>query len=66
MTTERDIRNQIRFAKKEGLQEGMEQGIEKGAEQERIAIASRMLAMGLTPEQVSQATDLSLESIANL
>ena len=58
MTTERDIRNQIRFAEK--------QGVKQGAEQERIAIARKMLAMGLNPEQVSQATDLSLEDIANL
>lgn len=58
MTTERDIRNQIRFAEKQGLKQG--------AEQERIAIARKMLAMGLNPEQVSQATDLSLEDIANL
>ena len=55
MTTERDIRNQIRYAEKKG----MEKGMEKEAEQ----IARRMLAdkepiekivkySGLTEEQV--------------
>ena len=30
MTTERDIRNQIQFARDKGLEEGMKQGMEKG------------------------------------
>ena len=32
MTTERDIRNQIQFARDKGLEEGMKQGMEKGME----------------------------------
>ena len=32
MTTERDIRNQIRYAEKKGLEKGLEKGMEKGME----------------------------------
>ena len=66
MTTERDIRNQIRFAKKEGLQEGMEQGIEKGAEQKAAEIARQMLAEKLPIDLICRVTGLSAEALANL
>lgn len=70
MTTERDIHNQIRFAKKQGIQEGMEKGIEKGiekgAEQERLAIARQMLAKGYSPSDVAEITGLSPEALAKL
>ena len=44
MTTERDIRNQIAFARDKGLEEGMEKGIEQGAAQRNLEIARAMLA----------------------
>ncbi|MBO4428176.1 MAG: hypothetical protein J5771_06830 [Bacteroidales bacterium] len=66
MTTERDIRNQIRFAKKEGLQEGMEQGIEKGAEQKAAEIARQMLADSIPAETVAKYTGLSPDDLAKL
>ncbi|MBO4596096.1 MAG: Rpn family recombination-promoting nuclease/putative transposase [Bacteroidales bacterium] len=62
MTTERDIHNQIRFAKKQGIQEG----IEKGAEQERLAIARQMLAKGYSPSDVAEITGLTPEALAKL
>ena len=56
--------------KQEGLAEGMEKGMEKGrAEGKHEAnteIAQRLLAMGLSAEQVSKATQLPLEIIKNL
>ena len=60
MRTERDFKNQLAYAKEEGLKEGMEKGIEKGIEQgreegrisERDAIAQRLLAKGMTKEEV--------------
>ena len=56
--------------KQEGLVEGMEKGIEKGrAEGKHEAnteTAQRLLAMGLSAEQVAKATQLSLEIIKNL
>ena len=62
MTTERDIRNQIRFAKKEGLKEGME----KGAEQRSIEIARQMLAKGYAQSDVTEITGLTPEVLAKL
>ena len=58
MTTERDIRNQIRYAEKKG----MEKGMEKEAEQ----IARRMLEMSLSKDVIQQATGLTEEQIKAL
>ena len=55
MTTERDIRNQIRYAERKG----MEKGMEKEAEQ----IARRMLKEGDSVEKVMRITGLSAEQI---
>ena len=55
MTTERDIRNQIRYAE----MKGMEKGMEKEAEQ----IARRMLKEGDSVEKVMRITGLSAEQI---
>ena len=54
MTTERDIRNQIRYAEK------------KGKEEQAIETARRMLAMGLGPDVVTKATGLPEEQIKAL
>ena len=74
----RDIKNSIDTAKQEGLAEGieigMEKGMEKGIEKGRAEgkheanteTAQRLLAMGLSAEQVSKATQLPLEIIKNL
>ena len=54
----------------EGMEMGMKQGMEKGkAEGKHEAnteTAQRLLAMGLSAEQVAKATQLSLEIIKNL
>jgi predicted transposase/invertase (TIGR01784 family) len=56
--------------KQEGLAEGMEKGMEKGrAEGKHEAnteTAQRLLAMGLSAEQIAKATQLPLEIIKNL
>ena len=51
MTTERDIANQLAFAKKQGI----EQGIEK--------TARNLLSMKFSVEDISKATGLSVETI---
>ena len=55
---------------KQGMEKGMKQGMEKGrAEGKHEAntkTAQRLLAMGLSAEQVSKATQLPLETIKNL
>ena len=58
MTTERDIRNQISFARKEGKKEG--------AEQKAIEIARQMLAEGLSVELIARVTGLSEEEIERI
>ena len=56
--------------KQEGLAEGMEKGMEKGRaagkHEANTETAQRLLAMGLSAEQVAKATQLPLEIIKNL
>ena len=70
MTTERDIRNQIAYAKDKGIeqgrQEGIEQGIEQGVAQRNAEIAKAMLAKGFDVATVQELTGLSAEEIAAL
>ena len=52
--------------KQEGLAEGMEKGRAEGKHEANTEIAQRLLAMGLSAEQVAKATQLPLEIIKNL
>ena len=49
-----------------GMAKGIEKGIAKGMEKEKLATAHRLLSMGLSDEQVSTVTELSLEEIQKL
>ena len=74
----RDIKNSVDTAKREGIEIGMEKGMKKGKEEGReegraegkheanTETAQRLLAMGLSAEQVAKATQLPLEIIKNL
>ena len=70
----RDIKNSVDTAKREGIEIGMEKGMKKGREEGReegkheanTETAQRLLAMGLSAEQVAKATQLPLEIIKNL
>ena len=70
----RDIKNSVDTAKREGIAEGKEIGMKEGMEQGRAEgkheanteTAQRLLAMGLSAEQVAKATQLPLEIIKNL
>jgi flagellar biosynthesis/type III secretory pathway protein FliH len=44
--------------REEGLEKGREEGLEKGREEERGEAVKKLLAYGMTPEQVSQALQL--------
>ena len=74
MKAYRDIKNSIDTALEKGREEGMAKGLEKGREEglakgmekEKISTARRLLSMGLSEEQVSTATELSLEEIQKL
>ena len=69
-----DIKNSVDTAKREGIAEGKEIGMKEGMEKGRAEgkheanteTAQRLLAMGLSAEQVVKATQLSLEIIKNL
>lgn len=55
MTTERDIRNQIRYAEKKGIEKGMEKGMEKMAKNLKelgVDIDAIAKSSGLTEEQI--------------
>ena len=60
MTTERDIRNQIAYAKDKGI----EQGIAQGAAQSKAEIAKAMLADGMDIALVVKYSGLSAEEIS--
>ena len=49
-----------------GLQQGLEQGLERGAYEKALETARNLLAMGLSPEQISQAPKLPPETISHL
>ena len=50
----------------EGMEKGMEKGREEGKHEANTETAQRLLAMGLSAEQVAKATQLPLEIIKNL
>ena len=52
--------------KEEGIAEGMEKGRAEGKHEANTETAQRLLAMGLSAEQVSKATQLPLDIIKNL
>ena len=66
----RDIKNSIDTAKNQGKEEGLAEGIEIGKKEGRkeanTATAQRLLAMGLSAEQVAEATQLPLDIIEKL
>ena len=66
----RDIKNCIDTAKNQGREEGIAEGIEIGKKEVRIEAntetAQRLLAMGLSAEQVAEATQLPLDIIEKL
>ena len=59
MTTERDLKNQFEYVKKEGRAEGRAEGDLDRA----IKVAKEMLADGISAEKISKYTELSIEQI---
>ena len=70
MTTERDLRNQMRYFKETTLAEGREQGLAEGRAEGRaegkLEVAKNMISLGIDIETISKATGLSVEEIGNL
>lgn len=68
---ERKVWNtKLLYATKVGTEEGMKQGIKKGIEQGKneaqIQTAQKLIKMGLSKEQIVEATGLSIEQLNNL
>ncbi len=70
MTTERDIRNQIRYAEKQGIEQGLAQGIQRGIlqgkEQKAIEIARNLLALGVDVDTIVKSSGLTQEQVKAL
>ena len=49
--------------KREGLEQGLEQGLERGKLEGKLESIPRLLALGLSVEQIAQALDLDLEQV---
>lgn len=52
--------------KAEGMEKGMEKGLAEGKNKAKTESAKRFLDMGLSPEQVAQGTQLTLEEVLKL
>lgn len=71
MTTERDLRNQMAYARKEAIEEGHAEGLAKGlaegrAEGEKakaLEIAARLIEKGMTKEEAADLTGIPVEDL---
>ena len=62
-----DEKSMISSAEDRGVKKGKEQGIQQGIQQNAIQTAKNLLGMNLvTPEQIAQATGISLEKVLEL
>ena len=66
MKSERDILMMMQDQKEQGRAEGRAEGIDLGYAKTTHKIAAKMKSMGFSPEQIAQATDLSIEVINSL
>ena len=70
MTTERDLRNQMKYAMEtaiaEGLAEGLAEGRAEGELNGRKAIAKKLKEMGMSLDMIAEATGLDADTIEAL
>ena len=50
----------------QGIQQGIKQGVEQGVNQEKLNIAKKLISMNMRIEDISKATELSIEQINNI
>jgi predicted transposase/invertase (TIGR01784 family) len=58
-----DYQNDMLTARDEGIEQGIEQGVQQGIEQGVKETARNLLNMGLSVDQIAQATGLSIQEI---
>ena len=61
-----EAKREVQQEAKRKVRESFDRGMEKGSFNEKLDSAKRFLAMGLTPEQVAQGTDLPLAEVLKL
>lgn len=66
MTTERDLRNQMAYARQEAIEEGLAEGLAKGLAKGRAEMATKLLAKGMSVEDIAEVTEMSIDEILNL
>ncbi len=55
MRTERDLRNQIAYARESGVEEGLARGREEGREEERARLVAELRKQGIQEEVIAHA-----------
>ena len=63
MTTERDLRNQMAYAKKEAIEEGRAEGRAEGLKEKSIEIARKLLAAGYPEDEVLELTGVGVDEL---
>ena len=70
MTTERDIRNYITYAREEGRQEGRQEGRlegrQEGAKSQACETAKSLIGLGVSEDIIVKSTGLTSEEIQDL
>ena len=66
MTTERDLRNQMAYARKVAVEEGLAEGRAEGRAEANLETALKFRNLGVAVEIISEATGLSVEEIKQL
>ena len=63
---EYDYATDIEVQREEAFEKGVNKGLQQGSQQAKIETAKKFLTMGLSLEQISQGTGLSIDEINNL
>ena len=66
MTTERDLRNQMAYARKEAIEEGLERGLKEGSREKAMDIARNLKRMGMSVEDIVEAVGLEADIVLGL
>jgi predicted transposase/invertase (TIGR01784 family) len=63
MTTERDLRNQMAYARKEAIAEGLAEGRAEGRAEGISFVIRQMIAKGMSPQQIADIVEMPIEEI---
>ena len=66
MTTERDLRNQMRYAMETATAEGLAKGHAEGQKVKAVEIAGKLLATGMPRKEIADITGLSEADLENI